>query len=114
MGANVVTESKPSIARARNCGAEHASGQTLLFIDADTSIPSNLIMVILQHLDDNLCFGGAVRTDYRPQKRILKAYFRMWAFIASRLKMAQGITQFVRANVFHELGGYDVSRPEIG
>jgi len=42
-GARVVTETKHNIARVRNAGASLAKGNVLVFIDADTIVPDELL-----------------------------------------------------------------------
>ena len=45
-GATVIHEPVRSIGRARNTGARHASGEALVFVDADVHIPRTLLEVI--------------------------------------------------------------------
>ena len=48
LGARVVTELERNIARVRNCGAATAQGKVLVFLDADTHIPAELLHRIHQ------------------------------------------------------------------
>ena len=56
MGANVISERKNQIARARNSGAKVASGDHLVFLDADTTIEGD----IFEKVDSNLSSGRAI------------------------------------------------------
>lgn len=107
LGATVVFEEQPGIARARNAGAERAIASALLFVDADTHVPTNLVIRVLDALSDPSCVGGAPATEYRYSKRILRPYMAMWSLVARLRKMSQGVAQFVTAEAFSRLGGYD-------
>ena len=106
-GAAVVTERRRNVASARNAGASAAAGDVLVFIDADTLAPAELLRRVFQVMDGPGCLGGAVDTDYRPAKLASKIYLRSWRVVGKLLGMAQGATQFCRRDVFFELGGYD-------
>jgi len=43
LGARVIAESQHNIARVRNCGAAAALGNVLVFVDADTLVPEELL-----------------------------------------------------------------------
>ena len=107
LGATVVTESLHNIAKVRNTGAKLSQGDLLVFIDADTLVPANLLSRILAAMSDDRCFGGAVDPDYRPRKLTVRAYLQLWRVIGTLTGMAQGATQFVRKDIFLALKGYD-------
>ena len=58
-------------------------------------------------MSDGRCIGGAVDTDYRPERFLVRAYLRFWRVVGKLFRMAQGATQFCRASVFSSLGGYN-------
>ena len=107
MGATVVREPEQGVARARNTGARHAEGDLLVFIDADVILPPVLLDDIREAMGDPDCVGGAVDVEYRPRRLSLRIYLRAWRILARLTGMAQGATQFCRANVFEQVGGYD-------
>jgi glycosyltransferase involved in cell wall biosynthesis len=67
-GAGVVRESVHNIARVRNKGAASAAGDVLVFVDADTTVPAELLWRVFDAMSEPKCLGGAVDTDYRPSK----------------------------------------------
>lgn len=106
-GATVVREPVQGIARARNAGARHASGDLLVFIDADVIVPRTLLAAIHAAMRDPACIGGGVDVEYRPRRRAIRLYLRAWRLLARLLGMSQGATQFCRASAFEQTGGYD-------
>jgi glycosyltransferase involved in cell wall biosynthesis len=108
-GAGVIKEPKRNIARVRNAGASAAKGNVLVFIDADTIVPVELLWRINEVMASLSCFGGAVDTDYRPAKTLLKIYLQLWRVLGKLTGMAQGATQFSRRAVYASLLGYDES-----
>ena len=106
-GAKVIKESQPNIARARNVGANGASGDLLVFIDADVSVPESLLWRITEAMKDEGCVGGAVDTLYQPSKLWVKVYLQVWRLFGKLAGMAQGATQFCRRDVNVCLCGYN-------
>ena len=106
-GVTVIDEPLQGIARARNAGVRHAEGDVLVFVDADVIVPPTLLEAIHAALSDPACLGGGVDVDYRPRRRTVRLYLRAWRLLARLTGMAQGATQFCRASVFEEVGGYD-------
>lgn len=109
LGAKVVLEPVRSIARARNTGARAAAGEVLVFLDADTQIPEQLLSRIAQAMADPRCAGGACDIEHRARRWAVRAYLALWRAIGVLLRMAQGAAQFCRRDAFVELGGYDTS-----
>lgn len=108
-GARVVSVPEHNIARVRNAGAGAASGDVLVFLDADTAVPESLLGRIAEVMGGPACLGGAVDTDYRPAQFLMKVYVRMWRLLGQCLGIAQGALQFCRRDAFSALGGYDES-----
>ncbi len=108
-GAKVIPVPEHNIARVRNAGASAASGDLLVFLDADTLIPEGVLSRIVRVMEEPTCLGGAVDTDYRPARPLIRAYLRSWRLIGLWLGMAQGALQFCRRDAFFALKGYDES-----
>ncbi len=109
-GAQVITEMEHNISKVRNVGANQATGDVLVFIDADTLVPEALFQKIIEKMGDDRCLGGAVAVEYQKLERAWMKYYLMgWAFWGKVFNMAQGAAQFCRKSVFEELGGYDAT-----
>jgi glycosyltransferase involved in cell wall biosynthesis len=59
-GATVVAETERNVAKVRNTGARFASGDILVFVDADTIVPVDLLWRIVEVMTKPTCFGGAI------------------------------------------------------
>jgi glycosyltransferase involved in cell wall biosynthesis len=109
-GASVLLEKDHNISRVRNGGAEKSTGDVLVFIDADTTVPETLFQTITCVMTDEQCCGGAVAVEYEElQRKWIKYYLLGWKFWGSLFNMAQGAAQFCRKSVFEELSGYNES-----
>jgi glycosyltransferase involved in cell wall biosynthesis len=106
MGALVVSEPTPGVANARNAGFRTSRGTRLLFIDADTLVPLQLIERVVACLAPDVV-GGAVAPDYQAAKRVIRVYNRMWALVARTFHMSQGVAQFAQRSAFEAVRGYD-------
>jgi rSAM/selenodomain-associated transferase 2 len=113
LGVCVVEESPrlASRAAALNAGAARATGDVLLFLDADTQAPRGYDRAIERALRDPLVVGGAFEFaldgpefGLRLVELLNRIRYRIWPYFYGD----QGI--FVRAEVFHRLGGYPCRR----
>jgi glycosyltransferase involved in cell wall biosynthesis len=107
-GATIVDESGHSIALVRNTGAAHATGDVVVFVDADTHVPPGLFEKIVEALSDERCVGGSVAVTYGDGMPVWTGrYVSFCVFVARYTRMRHGATQFCRSDVFARLGGYD-------
>lgn len=106
-GARAVEEPTQGIGHARNAGANAANASRLYFMDADVTVPSDVLIAIRRALDTPGCYGGAVAPDYRPKSKVTRAYNQMWAAYARSHHMTQGVSQFATREAFDAVGGYD-------
>mgnify|MGYP001611875882 CR=1 FL=1 len=102
-----VLPSQRGRARQMNLGASEARGDALLFLHADTLLPQGALAGIERALADPSVVGGRfkVRLDHPGW-----AYRLVGSSINLRDRLFGGFTGdqaiFVRAGVFHALGGY--------
>lgn len=107
-GAKVVPEKEHNISNVRNTGAEHSSGDVLVFVDADTLVPQTLFQNIHAAMEDETCFGGAVAVEWGElERKWMRVYLLGGQFWTTVFNMKQGAAQFCRRYVFDKLQGYD-------
>ena len=107
-GARVVSEMEHNISCVRNTGAAHATGDILIFLDADTLVPELLFKRIANTMEDENCLGGAVAVNWGELERMwMKFYLLGGKFWTTVFNMKQGAAQFCRRSVFEQLNGYD-------
>jgi glycosyltransferase involved in cell wall biosynthesis len=107
-GAKVVFEKVNCIARARNSGANEASGKYLFFVDADTTVPTELIEEALHCLEEkNICGGGTQISFDRPIPFSGRILLWTWNTIVKFYPMAAGSFLFCRKDAWQETGGFD-------
>ena len=105
-GAEVVFEPVNQISRARNTGALKASGDWLLFIDADSTPSPELFSELAGVLrDDSVLYGGCA-LQMEEVKPGVRAVLKFWHWIARRRQWAAGSFLFVRRESFAASGGF--------
>ncbi|MDQ8194464.1 glycosyltransferase [Coraliomargarita sp. SDUM461004] len=106
----VVHEPVNQIARARNAGTRQSCGQFLIFIDADTRIPAELLNTALQLLEQNTCVGGGSIIKFEGKvSHIGRCGIALWEQISKLTRTAAGSFLFCRRDAFDAVGGYDES-----
>lgn len=106
-GARVVRIQKRHIAAARNAGARAARGEMLIFVDADTIVPSAAVKEAVRAIEGGAVGGGAgIRFDgWVPvYARVILAGL-VWLFAV--LKLSGGCFVFCRRDAFEAAGGWD-------
>jgi glycosyltransferase involved in cell wall biosynthesis len=106
-GTRVVSVHLRHIAAARNAGARAASGDLLVFVDADTIVPPMVLTRAVEAIEAGAAGGGAgVRQD-TDEPKWAAAAVRVAAWILRIAKWAAGCFLFVRRDVFERAGGFD-------
>jgi rSAM/selenodomain-associated transferase 2 len=93
--------------RQMNRGAALATGDVLLFLHADTLLPSNAFSLIRSTLHDKRCVGGAFDLGFNTKRRIFKIT-ESYVFLRTRLTKIPFGDQaiFIRRTYFETIGGY--------
>ncbi|MFQ5543349.1 MAG: TIGR04283 family arsenosugar biosynthesis glycosyltransferase [Nitrospiria bacterium] len=90
-----------------NEGARQATGQILLFLHADSRLPSDAIPAIQDQLANPSIVGGAFHLQIEASHLFLKMISWMANLRSNYLKLPYGDQgYFVRRTVFEEIGGY--------
>jgi glycosyltransferase involved in cell wall biosynthesis len=107
-GANVVFEPVNQISRARNAGARVATGDWLLFVDADCVLSAALVRDMLERIDNGNCVGGGSTIVLDEAPWIGRLIVALWNAISIVFSLAAGSFVFCRAHAFREVGGFSL------
>lgn len=103
----VIFESINQISRARNAGARTAQGRYLIFVDADTIIPTALLQQALNNLEgEKIIGGGACIAGDMPLHFSMQILLQLWNWISTMTHNAAGSFIYCQNNAFKEAGGF--------
>lgn len=103
-GATVVFEPVNQIARARNAGAARASGDWLVFIDADSQPTRELFDELAVQIEGGRCLAGG--STVRFETRAARFIVAIWNGLSRLCGWAAGAFVFCRADAFRQVGGF--------
>ena len=104
-GAKVVFEPVNQIARARNTGAARASGDWLLFVDADSYPTKELFRETAAAIASG-CLAGGATVSLESADRAIRFWVAAWNFLSRRARWAAGSFIFCETVAFRALGGF--------
>jgi glycosyltransferase involved in cell wall biosynthesis len=105
-GARVTTQLRRQIAGTRNAGAKAASGDVLIFVDADTHINPRVVKATLDAIERGAVGGGCmVRFDHVP--KVIRGVLVMFTWFYRKARMAAGCYVFCTRAAFEHTGGFD-------
>jgi glycosyltransferase involved in cell wall biosynthesis len=105
-GAKVVFEPFNQIGRARNTGASVATGDWLIFVDADSHPSAELFAGVAEQIVSGHCLAGGATIRLDEKRLVSGLIARLWNQ-ASRLgRWLAGSFIFVEAAAFRQLGGF--------
>jgi len=106
-GARVVFEPINQIGRARNAGAAHATGEWLLFLDADSLLSPELLADIIRVIESKkyVGCGSTLRMDGLPWWANMT--LRFWTAVSVLCRWAAGALVVCRRDAFQQVGGFD-------
>jgi glycosyltransferase involved in cell wall biosynthesis len=105
-GATVVSEPVNQIGRARNRGAAAASGQWLLFIDADSQPNPELFADVAGNIRSGRCLAGGCVIRLDGNHRGAQFLTRGWNWISRKRRLLAGSFIFVETAAFQKIGGF--------
>lgn len=106
-GATVIFEPINQIGRARNAGAAQATGDWLLFLDADSLLSPELLADIMRVIESgkSVGCGSTLRMDGLPWWANMT--LRFWTAVSVLFRWAAGALVVCRRDAFQEVGGFD-------
>ncbi len=105
-GARVVFEPVNQISRARNAGARMATGDWLLFVDADSILDAAVLGDLLRRIRRGDCAGGGCRIDLDHRNLSVNLVVTLSNFILRTMHWAAGSFLFCRRDAFEAVGGF--------
>lgn len=106
-GARVIEAEERGRARQMNQGAAAAAGDILLFLHADTILPTDARSAIAAILADPAVAGGCFRLKFDDDHPVLRVSSALTGF-GFRLFHYGDCAYFVRRNTFRDMGGFRV------
>lgn len=105
-GALVVHEPVNQIARARNRGAEAATGDWLLFIDADSHPGAELFADVVAEIRRGRCLAGGSTVRMEPGYPVATFFTGVWNRLSRWRRWMAGSFIFCETAAFRAIGGF--------
>jgi len=105
-GATVVFEPVNQIARARNRGAAAASGDWLIFVDADSHPGIELFAEVAEQIASGRCLAGGATVKLNGRYPKASMVTRLWNGLSRALHWLAGSFIFCEAAAFRKIGGF--------
>ena len=106
-GARVIAASCRHIAAARNAGARAATGDPIVFVDADTTIGAAVVDGVVRAIASGAVGGGAAMRFDEPVPRWVKVVLPVSNWLARRFGLTGGCFLFCSRRAFDAVGGFD-------
>lgn len=106
-GARVVFEPVNQIGRARNTGAAAATGDWLLFVDADSRPGEALFDAVAVQIQSGRCLAGGSTVKLDDDRLATTLFTGLWNLTSRWLRWMAGSFIFVEKSVFEQAGGFD-------
>ena len=107
-GAQVVFEPVNQIARARNTGAAAATGDWLVFVDADSHPTPELFAEVAQQIEAGRCLAGGCTVRYDERHFLADCATAGWNILSRTLRWMAGSFIFCERAAFATVGGFNL------
>lgn len=105
-GATVVFERQNQIARARNTGAAAATGDWLIFVDADSHPSAGLFEAVVAEITSGKCLAGGSTVRLEGSHPMADLVVMLWNWTSRLTRWLAGSFIFCEAATFREIGGF--------
>jgi glycosyltransferase involved in cell wall biosynthesis len=105
-GATVVFEPINQIARARNSGAAAATGDWLIFVDADSHPSVELFADVADAIQSGKCLAGGATVRLDEKYLVAGIITRLWNLVSRWKRFLAGAFIFCETAAFRKLGGF--------
>jgi len=105
-GAKVTFEPVNQIARARNRGAEAASGDWFIFVDADSKPTRELFEEVRVQISSGRCLAGGCTVRLEGNYPVAGFVIGFWNSVSKTCRWMAGSFIFCEAGAFREIGGF--------
>ena len=109
-GASVVFEPVNQIARARNTGAAAATGDWLVFVDADSHPSAELFAAVAEQIISGRCLAGGATIRLDEKYFVAGLVTHLWNYASRLHRLMAGSFIFVETKAFRQIGGFS---PEL-
>lgn len=109
-GAQVVFEPVNQIARARNTGAAAATGDWLIFVDADSHPSPELFADVAGQIQTGRCLAGGSTVRLDCDSLLARSGAWLWNALSRWRRLLAGSFIFIETAVFRRIGGFS---PEL-
>jgi glycosyltransferase involved in cell wall biosynthesis len=107
-GVKVVFEPVNQISRARNTGAAAATGNWLLFVDADSFPSVELFEEVADEIAGGRTLAGGCLLKFDGSKSLAAQFVPLWNWTSRCVRWMAGSFIFCEAGVFHQVGGFSL------
>jgi glycosyltransferase involved in cell wall biosynthesis len=107
-GARVVFEPVNQIGRARNTGAAAATGDWLIFVDADSHPTPELFSDVASAVCSGRYLAGGCTVSVDTFTQSARAIVRGWNMLSRIGRLMAGSFIFCERSAFHKVGGFDL------
>jgi glycosyltransferase involved in cell wall biosynthesis len=105
-GAEIVFEPVNQIARARNSGAAIATGDWLVFVDADSHPSEKLLADVAGQIASGRCLAGGATIRLDEKMFVAGLITGLWNYASRIHQLMAGSFIFVEAAAFRQVGGF--------